>query len=122
MPEADVPNLLTMQARQALNRVAKWRTLLTGWQLGTRPKGDPEGDAVRDHRELSLLLRVEVNAAVSLLLAKGIITEDDWARALIREADAYEAALEKRWPGVRATDAGLSMDKRAAEWMQHWKP
>ena len=40
------------------NRLCKWRTVLTGWQLGTRAKGDPEGDAVRDHREVTLLLRV----------------------------------------------------------------
>lgn len=36
----------------ALNILTKWRVLFTGWQLGTRPKGDPEGDAVREHREL----------------------------------------------------------------------
>ena len=34
---------------RALNVLAKWRTLLAGWQLGTRPKGDPECDAVSDH-------------------------------------------------------------------------
>lgn len=34
-----------------LNVVCKWRSLFAGWQLGTRPKGDPESDAVRDHRE-----------------------------------------------------------------------
>mgnify|MGYP001587156880 CR=1 FL=1 len=42
---------------QKINRLTKWRTLFTGWQLGTRAKGDPEGDAVRDHREVTILLR-----------------------------------------------------------------
>jgi len=41
----------------ALNVLAKWRAHFSGWQLGTRPKGDPEGDAVRDHREATILLR-----------------------------------------------------------------
>jgi hypothetical protein len=40
----------------ALERLAKWRTLFAGWQLGTRPKGEPESDAVRDHREATLML------------------------------------------------------------------
>ena len=62
-----------MTAIQALNRVAKWRTLFAGWQLGTRPKGDPESDAVRDHREITILLRVEQSAIIGLLIRKGII-------------------------------------------------
>jgi hypothetical protein len=40
------------QARRtnaALNVLAKWRGLFAGWQLGTRPKGDPESDAVRSN-------------------------------------------------------------------------
>jgi hypothetical protein len=56
-----------MTAIQALNRVAKWRGLFAGWQLGTRPKGDPECDAVRDHREITILLRVEASALTRLL-------------------------------------------------------
>jgi hypothetical protein len=39
----------------ALNRIAKWRTILAGWQLGTKPKGDPTCDAVRDHREATIM-------------------------------------------------------------------
>jgi hypothetical protein len=53
-------------AAQALNRLAKWRAVLAGWQLGTRPKGDSECDAVRDQRELLLILRAEVNAISAL--------------------------------------------------------
>lgn len=37
---------------RALNRLAKWRQILTGW-LGTRFKGDPQGD-VRDHGEVTI--------------------------------------------------------------------
>jgi hypothetical protein len=40
----------------ALNRLCKWRAIFAGWQLGTRAKGDPESDAVRDHREVTILI------------------------------------------------------------------
>jgi hypothetical protein len=113
-----------MTAMQALNRVAKWRTLLTGWQLGTRPKGDPESGAVRDHREVTILLRVEGSALVNLLVAKGLITAQEWDVALTQEANLLSAAFERRFPGVTATDDGLVMNPRkieAAGWMKGWK-
>src|SRR5205809_59165 len=44
----------------ALNRLTKWRSVFAGWQLGTRPLGDPECDAVRDHREVTILMRAEL--------------------------------------------------------------
>ena len=114
-----------MSAMQALNRVAKWRTLFTGWQLGTRPKGDPESDAVRDHREITILLRVEGSALISLLLAKGLITPGEWETALAQEANLLNTGYERRFPGVKATGSGLVMDTRkieAAGWMKGWRP
>jgi hypothetical protein len=60
---------------RALNILTKWRTIFAGWQLGTRPKGDPECDAVRDHRELSMILRAEVTAFTGLLREKGVFTD-----------------------------------------------
>jgi hypothetical protein len=115
------PNALGLAAEAALNRVAKWRTLFTGWQLGTRPKGDPEGDAVRDHREATILLRVEGNALIRVLLDKGIITQDEWAAALRDEADFLNDAYAKRFPGVTANANGLTFDKRALPWMKGWR-
>jgi hypothetical protein len=110
------------RARAALNVLGKWRTLLTGWQLGTRPKGDPEGDAVRDHREVTLLLRAEQSALSAALLKKGVISPQEWADALEQEAQQLNADLEKRFPGVIASAAGLHIDKRALPWMKGWKP
>jgi|SRR3954470_11642276 len=107
---------------KALNRLAKWRTVLTGWQLGTRSKGDPEGDAVRDHREATLLQRVDINALTGLLMEKGVFSEADFEAQLIVEADALSEALEAKFPGFRARDDGMSMDARAAETMRGWKP
>lgn len=107
---------------RALNRLAKWRLVFTGWQLGTRPKGDPEGDAVRDHREATLLLRVETSALAALMMRKGVFTEAEY-NAVMREAAAQlESDLERRFPGFKATDTGLTMDERAAETMQGWRP
>lgn len=105
-----------------LQRLAKWRTLLTGWQLGTRPRGDPEGDAVRDHREATLVLRAEVTALTRLLIEAEVITLDQLTRVLDEEADHLSEALSRRFPGIRATDIGLTMDARAAQTMKGWKP
>lgn len=112
-----------MSALEALNRVAKWRGLFAGWQLGTRPKGDPESDAVRDHREVTILLRVEGSALVGLLLRKGIIAEPEWWAALEREANDLSADYARKFPGVQATDHGLTIDPhRVGGWMKDWKP
>jgi len=107
---------------KALNVLAKWRVLLTGWQLGTRLKGDPEGDAVRDHREATILLRAEVTALVGVLLAKGVVTDDEWLTALEREATLLSKDYERRFPGVTAHEDGLTFDKRTLPWMKGWKP
>lgn len=104
-----------------LERLGKWRVLLTGWQLGTRPKGDPEADAVRDHREVSLILRAESNALVQLLYKKGIITAEEWTTQIEWEARLICEQLANRFPGVIATDDGLVMDDRAVETMKGWK-
>jgi hypothetical protein len=109
----DMPNL---------QRLAKWRTIFTGWQLGTRPKGDPESDAVRDHREATLILRAEASALTSLLLDKGVFTFEEYTAAIEREADLLCMSLEARFPGMKATDAGMQLDRRAAQTMKDWRP
>jgi hypothetical protein len=111
-----------VSALEALNRVAKWRGLLAGWQLGTRPKGDPESDAVRDHREATILLRVESSAIIGLLVRKGVITSQEWMKALEDEADQLSKDYERRFPGAKATDHGLVLDGRVQGWMKDWKP
>lgn len=107
-------------ADRALNRVAKWRGLFAGWQVGTRPKGDPVADAIRDHREATILLRVEVSALVALLVEKGVFDADEWCTQLVVEADALNRMYEEKFPGVRADDNGLIIDRRALPWMKGW--
>jgi hypothetical protein len=116
------PTLGRMTETPKLNRLAKWRVLLTGWQLGTRPKGDPEGDAVRDHREATLILQTVVQALDFLLVEKGVITAEELTAAVEQEADLKCMALEAKFPGVRATDDGLVLDGRATQTMKGWKP
>jgi hypothetical protein len=114
-----------VSAFEALNTLAKWRAHFAGWQLGTRAKGDPESDAVRDHREVTILLRAEMSAMTGLLLRKGVITETEWLAALEREAVQLSGDYAQRWPGVKATPEGLSYDLakiRHAGWMNGWKP
>lgn len=107
----------------ATQRLAKWRTLFAGWQLGTRAKGDPEGDAVRDHREVTILLRAEMNALLGLLVAKGICTAEEFTVALEREADLLSADYSRKFPGIRAVDHGLEFVPHiAADTMRGWRP
>lgn len=106
-----------------VNRLAKWRAIFAAWQLGTRAKGDPEADAVRDHREVTILVRAEVNALTSLLISKGLIDEREFRRHLDVEAEHLMRAFEKRFPGAEATDEGMKLDlRKAAEWMKGFRP
>lgn len=108
---------------RSLNRLAKWRAHFAGWQLGTRPKGDPESDAVRDHREQTIILRAETTAIVGLLVNKGFITVDEFQAQLAEEADDLERAYQRRWPGAKASDDGMVYNPHEAfAWMQSWKP
>ena len=112
------------EAFNALNRLAKWRVVFTGWQLGTRLKGDAEGDAVRDHREVTILLRAEVSALVGLLAAKGVFTLDEWTSALGTEAELLALDYARRFPGLCAVDDGIEIydvDK-ARQTTKGWRP
>jgi hypothetical protein len=106
----------------ALQRLCKWRAVFAGWQLGTRPKGDPESDAVRDHRELTILLRAEVSALVAMLVGKGVFTAEEFCAALDKEAEQLSKDYEQRFPGFKARDYGMHMDAAiAADTMRGWR-
>src|SRR5215471_121384 len=114
------------RARRALEKVAKWRSLFAGWQLGTRPDTDPECRAIRDHREISILLRVEVSAMLDILLKKGVITMQDWYDAIGNEAEQLDQDYASRFPGVTSSEDGLIFSSEKLEeirgWMFNWKP
>lgn len=114
---------LPEQVHRELQRLCKWRTVFAGWQLGTRPDTDPECQAVRDTRELLLIMRVELSALASVLIKKGVIELDDWRVTLLEEIAIQQSALEERFPGFQATDYGLSVDAaKAKETTKGWKP
>ncbi len=115
-------NNLNQRVLEALDRLTKWRTVFAGWQLGTRTKDDPECRAVKDHREVTILLRAEVSALVGMLVKKGVMTTEEWQQAMIEEAELLNKDYEKRFPGMVATDIGIRYDKRAAETMKGWLP
>lgn len=107
----------------ALNKLAKWRTVFAGWQLGTRVKGDPESDAVRDHRELSIILRAESSALVFLLIDKGVFTRNEWDTALEKEAVILDQMFEQRFPGFKTSQHGVDIDaKVASNTTKGWRP
>lgn len=113
---------MTEKLHAALNRLAKWRTVFAGWQLGTKVRGDSESDAVRDHREATIILRAEVSA-----IAKTISETDPTFLGRLecnfeKEADLLSLAYEARFPRFRATNHGIEMDTRAAETTKGWRP
>ena len=106
-----------------VERLGKWRVVFASWQLGTRPKGDPEGDAVRDHRELSMALRAEVTALTQLLVAKKVFTIDEFRQQFETECHCLCKMYERRFPGFKATDYGLEINTEIArDTMAGWKP
>lgn len=106
-----------------VNRLAKWRMVFAGWQLGTRPKGDAEGDAVRDHREVTLLMRAELNAMTALLISKKIFTAEEFSATLDAEAEHLCTMYSNRFPGFRASDDGMHMETEIVrDTMAGWRP
>jgi hypothetical protein len=98
------------RATRALEVLGKWRSVFAGWQLGTRNADDGPTRAVKHHRELSMMLRVEVNALTKLLLDKGIITQVELTEAIGEEAEALSAAYAELFPGLTATEQGIHYD------------
>ncbi len=106
---------------RTLNKLCKWRTVLASWQLGTRGEADGECQAVKDHREVTLLLRVEASALAKLLLDKEVITKAEWEQQLLDEALALDQLLEQRFPGFKTSDLGVEIDPHlATETTRNW--
>lgn len=97
------------------NKLAKWRLVFAGWQLGTRPREDGESRAVKDHREVTMLIRAEVNAFTSILLKKGICTAEEWTAQLCEEYAYLDSLYEKKFPGFKTRDDGLDIDGPVAQ-------
>ena len=117
------PQELAIKADKVLNKLCKWRSVFAGWQLGTRSDTDPESRAVRDHREITMLLRVESNALGALLIKKGVFTQEEWTEQIITEAEYLDASHQKRFPGFKSTEHGMEINiALARDTMQGWRP
>ena len=106
----------------ALNKLGKWRTVFAGWQLGTRKNEDPECQAVKDHREVTMLLRAEVSALVMLLVEKGAFTKDEYLQSLETEAGLLDKDYEAKFPGITTSQEGTHYTAEVAETMKGWRP
>lgn len=107
----------------ALNKLTKWRNVFAGWQLGTRSVEDPECAAVRDHREVTILLRAESNVMLKLLVEKEIISLQEWHEAMTAEAKRLDDDYQKRFPGFRTTEYGLEINAALArDTTKGWRP
>ena len=92
---------LSERSYRVLNKLAKWRLVFAGWQLGTRSSQDGEAKAVKHHRELSIFLRAESSALTGLLIRKGVFTAEEFTEQMIAEAIHLDAEYEKLFPGFR---------------------
>lgn len=69
---------LEVALARSLNRLAKWRTVLAGWQLGSR--SIEEGGAVtavRDHLDVTMSLQVEIAALRRVFHVDAPITPEE---------------------------------------------
>jgi hypothetical protein len=110
-------------AARVTNRLTKWRSTFAGWQLGTRLDTDPESQAVRDHREVTMLMRAELNALTACCITAGLFTAREFTEQVIVECERLDQAYERRFPGFSSSDIGMTMKlPEAAETMKGWRP
>jgi hypothetical protein len=92
-----------------LNKLCKWRTVLAGWHGGSLGKDSPGCKALRDEADQRLITRVELNALVSLSIARGVFTGDDLHKQFDIEAAELDRHYERRFPGFRTTSDGVNI-------------
>lgn len=110
-----------MDPGAAVQRLAKWRSVFAAWQLGTRLDTDEVLKAVKDHREVTIMLRAEVSTLTGLLIEKGMFSAEEFTDAFGKEAEMLNADFERRFPGLTATDTGITYNlPEAAETMKGW--
>jgi hypothetical protein len=112
-----------MDVNRILQKLCKWRGVFAGWQLGTRADTDAECQAVRDHREVTMLLRAEVSALTGLLIEKGGFSAEEFRQQLAIEAVHLDKAYEEKFPGFSTSDVGVEMHlPTALQTTKGWRP
>jgi hypothetical protein len=103
-----------MDAVDALNKLCKWRSVLTGWIMGTALKSEPGVQGIRDLMDARLIVRAEVSALLQLCMRKGLFTAQEWAEQLHDEAVALDQMYEKKFAGYRTELDGVHIDPAVA--------
>lgn len=122
-PDGSKNDILRTKCVNALNKLAKWRTVFAGRFFGSIPADYVPGKAYRDDVEARLLLRVEVNALCRLLIEKKVFTDAEWQQMLHDEALTLDMLLEKKFPGFKTDQNGVIMDAvtiRENKTMEGW--
>lgn len=113
---------LPVRYRIAMERFTKWRRVFTAWQIGNLSDNGPEAMAIRDHREVTLLLRAENNALTRLLIKKGVFTSEEFTEQVIEEAEHLNKAYEEQFPGFKVTTFGLNIKApESLETIKKWE-
>ena len=114
---------LTDKVTAPFNRLAKWRSVFAGWQLGTRSDEDAECRAVRDHREVTMIMRAEINALTAIIMRANLCTAEELQQQMLSEAEFLSKSYERKFPGFKATDYGMDINMEIArDTMQGWRP
>ena len=114
-------------SRDDVERFTKWRSVFTAWQMGMHTLEATQrpayAKALADHRELTMMLRAELNATTCLLIKKGVFTAEEFTLQVDDESEHLSKSYEKKFPGFRATDDGLDINiALARDTMQGWLP
>jgi hypothetical protein len=105
---------MTMTTTQALNKLAKWRSVFTGWCWGTMASDTRGCQGLRDLMEARLIMRAELTAVTDLLIRKGVFSTKEFADAITHEALELDRMLEDKFPGFSTTPEGVTMDIQVA--------
>jgi hypothetical protein len=104
-----------------LNKLLKWRSVLVGRLLGSRPADDPQCKGYRDLVDKLLILRVENTALTGLLIERGVFNIEEFMVAVEDEAALLDADYERQFPGFKTTHTGVDIDiVKAQKTMKGW--
>lgn len=106
---------------RSADKLAKWRTVYTGWLLGTRAHEDPESRYHRNRNELLLLMRAELSAVTRLISELPGVTREHILTVMAEEYEALDSSLEEFFPGYSSRPDGMSIKlPEAAETMRRF--
>lgn len=100
---------LAAECMRVSNKLAKWRNFFASWQLGTTSANDGRYRAIKNHYELSILMRADINAITGLLIKKGVFTQEEYTEAIIAESKRLDHDYEESYPGWSSDDDGMHM-------------